>query len=108
MVYVDIDTRDLACSGARLCKSCCQDPKLHELVTVYKLGGKFEYTVPCFPVFTAKLRGAVFQLNSSMEDSRLYSGFIRDCPQLERPFPCILRFCPGRNNSFFTDKGLES
>ena len=54
MAYVDIDTHDLACSGAHLCKSCCQDPELHELVTVYKLGGKFEYTVPCFPVFTVK------------------------------------------------------
>ena len=25
-----------------------QDVKLHELVTVYKLGDKLEYTVPCY------------------------------------------------------------
>lgn len=100
MAYIDIDNRDYGL----LCKSCGQDAELHELVTVYKLGGKLEYTVPCFPVFTVGLRAAVFQLNSSEADSRLYNGFIRDCSQLERPFPCILRFCPGRSNSFFTDK----
>ena len=99
MAYSDIDNHDYGL----LCKSCSQDAELHELVTVYKLGGKLECTVSCFPVFTMGLRAALFQLNSS-EDSRLYNGFIRDCSQLERPFPCILRFSPGRSNSFFTDK----
>ena len=100
MAYRDMNTYNC---GGLLCKSCDHDEELHELVTLYKLGGKLEYTVPSFPVFTAELRVAVFQFNSS-KDSRIYNGFIRDCPQLERPFPCILRFCPGRSNSFFTDK----
>ena len=64
--------------------------------------------MPSFPVFTAELRVAVFQFKSS-EDSRTYNGYIRDCPQLERPFPCILRFCSGRSNPFSQiKKGLES
>ena len=102
MVYRDNDTCDC---GGLLCKSFDQYAELHELVTLYKLGGKLEYTVPSFPVFTAELRVAIFQFNSS-KDSRIYNGFIQDFPQLERPFPCILRFCPSRSNFFFTDKGL--
>ena len=53
MVYRGIDTYDC---GGLLCKSCSQDEELHELVTLYKLGGKLEYTVPSFPVFKAELR----------------------------------------------------
>ena len=68
MAYRDINTYNC---GGLLCKSCNHDEELHELVTLYKLGGKLEYTVPSFPVFTAELRVAVFQFNSS-EDSRIY------------------------------------
>ena len=45
MAYRDIDTHD--CGGLQ-CKSCNQDAELHELVTLYKLGGKLEYIVPLY------------------------------------------------------------
>jgi len=35
--------------------------ELHDLVTVYKLGRRLDYTVPNFPVFTAVMKEAVYQ-----------------------------------------------
>ena len=79
-------------------------PEIHDLVTVYKLGRRVDYTVPSFPVFSASMREAVYQRVSSADcEAKLYTGLIRDTPELKtRPFPSILRLCPGDINAFFT------
>lgn len=92
-------------SGGELCDTCGQHTEYHDLVAIFKLGDKREYTVPSFPVFTVTLREVLYQFVDH-EDSSVYTGFIRECPALARPYPSLIKLCSGYTNSFFIERNL--
>ena len=84
-----------------VCDECGQgDAEYHDLVVIYKVGPKQEYTVPSFPALTVSIREVLYQFMDK-EDQTIYSGFVRDCSLLARAFPCIIKVCCGYSNSCF-------
>ena len=56
-------------------------------------GGKVQYTIPSFPVFTTSLVEIKYQL---VDDSTVvFDGYIRDCPELVRSYPALLKLYSG-------------
>ena len=76
------------------------DAEYHDLIVIYKVGVKQEYAVPSFPALVVSIREVLYQFMDK-EDQNVYSGFIHDCSSLARPFPCIIKVCSGKGNSFF-------
>lgn len=69
-------------------------------VVILELGSKIKYTVPSFPVFSACLREIKFQF---LDETKIYDGYIKDCPSLDRSYPGLLRLCFGYTNAFSID-----
>lgn len=86
----------MACGGA------ASSAKDYELVTVLKLGEKVEYTIPSFPVFTASLVEMKYQLVDD-DSTIVFDGYIRDCPDLDRSYPSLLKLYSGYTNGFLID-----
>ena len=75
----------------------------HDLVTILSTGSTVNYTVPSFPVFNAVLREIKFQFVSDTDDNTSYDGYIRECPDLVRPYPALVKLCIGYTNGFGID-----
>lgn len=66
-------------------------------IYLLEVGKSYDYTVPSFPVFSTLLRKMKFTVQ---DDPKVYDGFIRDCPSLERNYPSLLVVESGCQDSF--------
>lgn len=86
-----------AAGGESYCDMCSEDADEHLFVTVLSTGSEAKYTIPSFPVFSAVLREIKYKLDAN---NTIYDGYIRNCPNLSRPYPALLRLCSGYVNAF--------
>lgn len=84
-----------------LCDECCQSPADHHLVVIMSIGNKVKYTIPSFPVLSPVLREVRFQF---ADEVCCCDGYMRECSDLERLYPSMLKLCFGYANAFSIDR----
>ena len=90
----------MATGGESYCDMCSGNADEHLLVTVLSTGSEVHYTVPSFPVFSAVLREIKYKF---IDNNTIFDGYIRNCPNLIRPYPALLRLCSGFVYAFTID-----
>ena len=82
-----------------VCDVCSLGCEEHNLVTIVSKGSKIDYTIPSFPALTVALREIKYQF-VDVDDNIIYDGYIRECPELMRPYPSLVVLCTGHTNAF--------
>jgi hypothetical protein len=75
----------------RLCENCEQSSEFHDSVCIFTVGQKHKHRLPSFPAFRVMLRRITFHYRDH-EDVTMYTGFARDCLDLEEPTPTTSSF----------------
>ncbi len=85
-------TRDPAKENSVAVPSLSRGPLLVRLraCDYPEAGGKVQYTIPSIPVFTISPK---YQLVD--ESTVVFDGYIRDCPELVRSYPALLKLYSG-------------
>ena len=84
-----------------MCDRCGQEEEYHTLVAIYKVGYMQEYN---FPVVAVHLREIIYQFIGDDCSTMMYTGYIRDCSMINRPFPALAKVCCGSSDMCYVEK----